>query len=316
MKVRIGISTVAHHFADAAQFWRWVALCEASCIDSLWCSDQLISNGKSFEPMSLMAALSGATQRLQFGMNALVLPYRDPLVLAKQCATIDWLSGGRLLPVFGVGQAEDPIWTATGRDPATRGRQADEMLAIMSRLFDADDVSFEGAFYRYAHVTIAPKPVRRPLPLWIGGNSEAAIRRTARFGTGWLGGFIAVDDCDHVVKRIKVEAQKAGRPVDSDHFGVTIGFRFGRPDDQAVARFMAMMGARGGVIPRLEAAIAVGAAADIAALIERYVNIGVSKFVALPLAADDADFIMQTERLADEVIANCQTVASPATHAE
>ena len=126
MKVRVGIGAGSHRFVDSAALWRWVELCESSAIDSLWFSDQLMAKADTLEPISLMAALAGATRRLQFGMNALVLPYRDPLVLAKQCSTIDWLSRGRLLTVFGVGHDKDPVWAATGRDPKIRGRQADE----------------------------------------------------------------------------------------------------------------------------------------------------------------------------------------------
>ena len=310
MKVRVGISAGTHRFPSSSEFWRWVEVCEASSIDSLWCSDRLNSKFDTLEPMSLMAALAGATRRLQFGMNALVLPYRDPLVLAKQCATIDWLSGGRLLTVFGVGYEQDPTWLATHRDPKRRGRQADEMLAIMHRLFEEDVVSFEGVFYQYTGVSISPKPVRRPLPLWIGGDSAAAIRRTARFGNGWLGGFTAPEIAGQVVKQINAEAQQAQRPMDPDHFGVTIGFRFGRPDDEAVTRFTAAMGVRGRGLPDLSSAIAVGDAKDIVALIERYVSVGVSKFVALPLAADDADFMAQTHRLAAEVIPAAAAVGS------
>jgi alkanesulfonate monooxygenase SsuD/methylene tetrahydromethanopterin reductase-like flavin-dependent oxidoreductase (luciferase family) len=161
MKVRVGISAGTHRFPSSSEFWRWVEACEASSIDSLWCSDRLISRVDTLEPMSLMAALAGATRRLQFGMNALVLPFRDPLVLAKQCATIDWLSGGRLLTVFGVGIEQDPTWLATRRDPTRRGRQADEMLAIMNRLFEEDVVSFEGAFYQYTGVSISDYTLSR-----------------------------------------------------------------------------------------------------------------------------------------------------------
>ena len=110
MKVRIGLGTATHPFSDARAFWRWVDLCEGSEIDSLWQTDRLSSSQPFLEAMSTMAALAGATSRLKFGMNAVVVSQRDPLVLAKQCATIDYLSGGRLLPVFGVGGGEAPEW--------------------------------------------------------------------------------------------------------------------------------------------------------------------------------------------------------------
>src|SRR5690606_30922070 len=100
----------------------------------------------------------------------------DPLVIAKQCATIDVLSNGRLLPAFGVGRDAAPEWAATGRSPADRGKRADEALTLLSRLWSEERVTFHGEHYHYDDVSIAPRPVQQPLPLWIGGNSRAAIR--------------------------------------------------------------------------------------------------------------------------------------------
>jgi len=157
------------------------------------------------ESMSVMAALAGATKRIKFGMNVVVLPYRDPLVLAKQCATIDYLSKGRLLPAFGVGSTEDPVLSATGRSTTERGRRANEMITILSRLWQEKSVTFKGEFFQYSNVQISPKPVQKPLPLWIGGSSAAAIRRTASLGTGWLGGFITPERTRKVIADIKLQ---------------------------------------------------------------------------------------------------------------
>jgi hypothetical protein len=103
MNVRIGLGMATQPFSGPEALFRWVDLCEEGEIDSLWQTDRLISRQPYLEAMTTMAALAGATRRLRFGMNAVVVSLRDPLVLAKQCATIDYLSGGRLLPVFGVG---------------------------------------------------------------------------------------------------------------------------------------------------------------------------------------------------------------------
>jgi alkanesulfonate monooxygenase SsuD/methylene tetrahydromethanopterin reductase-like flavin-dependent oxidoreductase (luciferase family) len=115
MKVRIGLGLTGLPFADAGGFWRFVDLCEGSDVDSLWQSDRLVSSSPQLESMSTMAALAGRTTRLKFGMSVTVVSFRDPLVLAKECATIDWLSNGRLLPAFGTGPEFAPEWKATGR---------------------------------------------------------------------------------------------------------------------------------------------------------------------------------------------------------
>ena len=134
-----------------------------------------------------MAALAGRTRRIKFGMNVVSLALRDPVLVAKQCATIDVLSEGRLLPAFGIGSPRAPEWAALHVDTRTRGRKTDEGLEIVRRLWREDSVDFTGEHYRLSGATISPKPVQADLPMWIGGGSEAAIRRTARSGRAGRG---------------------------------------------------------------------------------------------------------------------------------
>jgi probable F420-dependent oxidoreductase len=297
MSVRIGLGIATQPFSDPKTFFKWVDLCEDSRVDSLWQTDRLASREPYLEALSAMAALAGATERIKFGMNAVVVTARDPLVLAKQCATVDYLSGGRLLPVFGVGAGNAPEWEATGRSPKARGRRADEALEIMRRLWSEESVDFEGEHYRYQGASIAPRPVQQPLPLWIGGSSAAAIRRTARFGTGWLAGLQDPETIGEVVAAIKRATAEQGRHIDDDHFGASFPFRIGAEDDPMVERFRGRA-TDGGV----QSSFAVG---DSAAVIERcrlYREAGVSKFVMIPLARGDADLFDQTQRLVEEVL--------------
>ena len=129
--------------------------------------------------MATMAALAGRTRRLRFGMNVVSLALRDPVLLAKQCATIDVLSEGRLLPAFGIGSPLGPEWQALDIDTKTRGKRTDEALEIIARLWREDSVDFAGKHYRLTGASISPRPVQPDLPMWIGGSSDAAIRRTA-----------------------------------------------------------------------------------------------------------------------------------------
>ena len=143
MPIRIGLGLTTFPFSGTRAFWRFVDRCEASEVDSLWQSDRLVSSQPYLETMSVMAALAGATDRLKFGMNVAVVSLRDPLVLAKECATIDVLSDGRLLPAFGVGPDIAPEWKAMGHSPAGRGARADEALELMSRLWSEERVTFD-----------------------------------------------------------------------------------------------------------------------------------------------------------------------------
>ncbi len=300
MTVRLGLGIAAFPFESPRAFFRWVDLCEGGGVDSLWQTDRLVSRDPHLESLSAMAALAGATERIKFGMNAMVASLRDPLVAAKQCATIDFLSNGRLLPVFVPGHDTAPEWLATGRDPRERGRVADEILEIMRRLWSEDRVSFEGRHFRYRDVSIAPRPVQQPLPLWIGGHSPAAVRRTARVGTGFLAGLVPPAELASLVAAIRRELARAGRSIDPDHYGVTLPYRFGSFDDPAVQRLVAARPPADGADPR--AWLAVGDPAAIGERLRAYRDAGASKFVMIPLARGEADLVDQTRRLIEEVL--------------
>ncbi|MGA8380505.1 MAG: LLM class flavin-dependent oxidoreductase, partial [Stellaceae bacterium] len=262
--VAIGLGLMEFPFDSISGYWRWVDLCEAGGVDSLWQTDRMISREPILECMSVMAALAGRTRRLKFGVNVLSLAFRDPVLLAKQCATIDVLSEGRLLPAFGIGSPLAPEWRALNLDTKTRGRKTDEGLEIIRRLWAEDSVDFEGVHYRLSGASISPKPVQADLPMWIGGSTPAAIRRTARFGTGWQAGGETPEDIGAVVAAIRAAAAAEGRPIDDDHYGAGIAFRFGRPDDPALERLYDAYRKRTGRDPQRHFAIG-----DAAAIVER-----------------------------------------------
>jgi probable F420-dependent oxidoreductase len=301
MSVRIGFGLATNPFESARELWRWVDLLEAGGVDSLWQTDRLISKQPMLESMSFMAALAGRTERLKFGMNVVVLPFRDPLVLAKQCATIDYLSGGRLLPAFGVGRATAPEFAGAARSPKARGAWTDEVLQFLAKVWSEDDVTFEGEQITYRNVTIEPKPVQAALPIWIGGISEAAIRRTALYGTGWLSGVQAPAQIKPAIEAIRDRSAAAGRPLDADHYGAGFSYRFGTWDEPVVERAAAGLSR----VPDAgdpRAMIAVGDTSDIIATVREYISAGASKFVARPLAETPNEVFAQTQRLIDEVL--------------
>jgi probable F420-dependent oxidoreductase len=298
--VAIGLGLMEFPFNGVAGFWRWVDLCEACGVDSLWQTDRMISREPILECMSLMAALAGRTRRLKFGVNVLSLAFRDPVLLAKQCATIDVLSEGRLLPAFGIGSPLAPEWRTLNLDTTTRGRKTDEGLEIIRRLWREDEVDFEGVHYRLSGASIAPKPVQPDLPMWIGGSSEAAIRRTARFGTGWQAGAETAAQVGPVIAAIRKAAAAEGRAIDDDHYGAGIPFRFGRPDDPGLERLFDAYRRRTGREPKDY--FAIGDAPKILERIAAYVDAGVSKFILRPAARGDEEMLAQTRRLIEEVL--------------
>src|SRR6201984_2853151 len=178
--VAIGLGLMEFPFSGVGGFWRWADMCEGGGIASWWQTDRLVSREPILECMSVMAALAGRTRRLKFGVNVLSLAFRDPVLLAKQCATIDVLSEGRLLPAFGIGSPLAPEWRTLNLDTKTRGRKTDEGLEIIWRM-------------------------------WIAGSSEAAIRRTARFGTGWQAGAEIPVQVAPIIAAIRQAAATQGR---------------------------------------------------------------------------------------------------------
>jgi probable F420-dependent oxidoreductase len=298
--VAVGLGLMEFPFAGAAGFWRWVDLCEAGGVDSLWQTDRIVSREPILECMSVMAALAGRTRRIKFGVNVVSVAFRDPVLLAKQCATIDVLSEGRLLPAFGIGSPLGPEWRTLNLDTGTRGRRTDEGLEIIGRLWREDAVDFNGVHFHLSGASIAPKPVQPDLPMWIGGSSEAAIRRTARFGTGWQAGSETPAEAASVVGRIREAALALGRPIDADHYGAGIPFRLGRADDPALDRLFDAYRRRTGREPR--AHFAIGDAEAIVERIAGYVAAGISKFILRPAARGDEETLAQTRRLIEEVL--------------
>jgi probable F420-dependent oxidoreductase len=298
--VAVGLGLMEFPFSAIGGYWRWVDLCEAGGVDSLWQTDRMVSREPILECMSVMAALAGRTRRLKFGVNVVSLAFRDPVLVAKQCATIDVLSEGRLLPAFGIGSPLAPEWRALNLDTKTRGRKTDEGLEIIRRLWREDSVDFSGVHYRLTGASIAPKPVQADLPMWIGGSSEAAIRRTARFGTGWQAGAETPAEIGQVIAGIRAAAAVEGRAIDDDHYGAGIPFRFGRPDEAGLDRLFEAYRKRTGRDPLRY--FAIGDAGAIVERIAAYVAAGISKFILRPAARGDDEMLAQTRRLIEEVL--------------
>jgi probable F420-dependent oxidoreductase len=299
-RVSVGLGLMEFPFSGAAGYWRWVDLCEAGGADSIWQTDRIVSASPILECMSVMAALAGRTRRLKFGMNVVSLALRDPVLLAKQCATIDMLSEGRLLPAFGIGSPRSADWAALNIDTGSRGKKADEALDIIHLLWTQDKVDYVGQHYRLTNASIAPKPVQPDLPIWIGGSSDAAIRRTARIGTGWQAGAETPDQIAPLIASIKQAAKAAGRVIDEDHYGVSFLFRFGKPDDPGLIRAMEGYRTLTGRDPA--AHFAVGDAEAIFQRIEAYRAAGAYKFILRPAAYGDADMLAQTRMLVETVL--------------
>ncbi len=216
---------------------------EALGVDSLWLPDHIVipteiqsrypynKSGKFplpaemafLEPLTVMGYLAGITKRVRIGTAVLVLPHRNPIVLAKMFATLDVLSRGRMIAGAGIGWMEEEI-SLLGAPFQRRGTLSDEYLRIMRELWTNPDPQFEGEFCRFSGIKCEPKPVQNPLPVWIGGHSARAMRRIAEFGDGWVAVPKSVEGFQEMVEILKTETEKVGRDFGSIEIMIGPGY--------------------------------------------------------------------------------------------
>jgi len=172
------------------------------------------------DPIGTQLFVAGVTTTLQLGFTVLILPYRQPVVIAKQLVTLDVLSNGRLILGCGVGwMAEEAAILGMPWDH--RGDRSNEQLELFNRLFTEPTPSFDGRYYQLPPVGFEPKPVQKNVPIWIGGNTEAAFRRAGRYGTGFHAAFEPVRDVAAAWHRVLQHTEAAGR----DPSGMTLSLR-------------------------------------------------------------------------------------------
>jgi len=176
-----------------------------------------LSGPHYFQSTAAQAYLAGATERIKVNSCITVLPLHQPIVLAKALATADWLSGGRMMVTFGVGWLAGEF-DALGVPFTERGRIADEYLAAIIELWTSQSPRFDGRYVSFHDVAFEPKPVQKPhLPIWVGGDADAALRRAAKFASGWWSFLTPPEQIAERVDFIKSQPEYDGRPFDVVH---------------------------------------------------------------------------------------------------
>jgi probable F420-dependent oxidoreductase len=295
MKIRIGYGLGTRtNTNDADGFGSFVDDLERLGFDSLWLSERI--SGEAPDPLIALAFAAARTTKLKFGTSVLVVPGRNPVVLAKELATLDRLSGGRLLPAFGLGVADPHEQQAFGVARGDRAKIFNEVLPLLRRLWTEDAVDHDGTFFRYDAVTVRPKPIQQPIDIWLGGIAPSELKRVGRLGDGWLPSFCTADDIATSIPIINQTADEHDRVVDPEHFGALIAYTEGTVPD-VLAQFIAKRR------PDLDPTdiVPVGLPA-VRVTIEKMVAAGASKFVLLPLnEPTDDGWTAELERIAAEV---------------
>src|SRR5262245_17444391 len=187
--------------------------------DAIWSGDHIIMHSPILDVMTVLASFAAITERVHIGTAVYLLPLRHPVATAKQVASLDALSGGRFIFGVGVGGEIAREFAAVGVPVSERGRRTDEGLEILTRLLSQDHVTYEGRYYQIHDVTLEPRPQQQPYPpIWIGGRSDAAIRRAARFAQGWLGYLVSSNRLQAALHQIQEIAPTYGRhPRSEEH---------------------------------------------------------------------------------------------------
>jgi probable F420-dependent oxidoreductase len=165
------------------------------------------------DPIGTLLFVAGCTEQIRLGFTVLILPYRQPVATAKQLATIDVVSEGRLILGVGVGWMREEA-QVLGMPWDNRGRRSDEQLEIFEALFQEETPSYDGTYYSFPQVRFEPKPIQQPLPVWVGGNSPAAFRRTARFGHAFHAAFEPLDVVEKEWEQVREACEAIARDPD------------------------------------------------------------------------------------------------------
>ena len=267
--------------------------------DSLWWSDVLTVAGD--DPLAAMAYAAGHATRLKIG-TTMVLPGRNPVRLAKQLATLDQLSGGRLLVTFVLGLRLPAELNAMGVRAGDRGRQVDEVLPLLRRLWTENGVDHEGETWKLHGVTVEPKPQQQPFDVWLGGSAPGALRRAGMLADGWLPALCTPAEAAAGRHVIEKAAADAGRHIDPEHFGVSIGYTRGDAPVELLRRITARRTGTGTGSATTEVRELVPDGVDgLRRLIGQFVDVGFSKFVVRPVIPPTS-FRQELKELAEGVL--------------
>lgn len=278
--------------------------------DAIWVSEHIAFYVPTFDAVTTMAALAARTSTIRIGSAIVILPLRPPAAVAKAVSTLDIIAGGRVTLGVGVGGEFPKEFEVCGVPVGERGGRTNEAIEVMRTLWTQDNASYQGKYFQFADVTMQPKPVQvGGPPIIIGGRSEAALRRAARLGDGYMPYLFTPEQFAASVDKIHTYAAAAGRQL--DRFQATLyqfiyvadtyddAFRqanrrlstnYNQPFDKLVDRYC-VVGTPDACIDRLQA----------------YIDAGARDVILVPTTSGAADFEQQAQRLARDVVPHFRT---------
>jgi probable F420-dependent oxidoreductase len=281
IKMGIGFGLWEQGMPDAPTLFEYIDKAEAWGIDSVWLSDHMIGERPEISIVPMMAAIAARTSRLKFGPSVMMLPLRHPIAVAKEIATLNYLSDGRIIMAVGLG-ADEQEAEAFKVPVNQRGSIIDEGIEILRKLWSASHVSHHGIHYYFDNVTITPRPAKK-IDIWVGGRSNAALRRVARVADGWFASFVTPQEFADGQARITEYATTYGRADDKIETG-SIVFCHADSDGNTARRDFAnfFSGNRRRPPERMLERSAVGTPEECQEILQRYIDHGLTKFALWP----------------------------------
>lgn len=293
VKIRIGYGLgTGSTTTDAVRFGALVDNLEQVGFDSLWLSERV--NGPALDPVVGMTFAIARTERLKVGASVMVLPGRNPVLLAKTMASLDQLSNGRLLPAFGLGIANAAEHQAFGVERKERAAWFNEAMPLLHRLWSEDSVTHHGERFHLDDARVNPKPVQEPLEVWMGGAAPMELRRVGRYSDGWLPSFCTPDDVKEGIDTVNGHAKDAGREIDPEHFGVLVGYTNGDIPDRLVEFAKRRH-------PDRDVREVIATPDTIYERLQAFTEVGASKFVVVPLE-EPTDWETEIKDMAERVL--------------
>jgi len=301
----VGIRSLQFGVNLFPQQWQDVARIEELGYDSAWTSEHIFFYFPTFDALTSLAAMAARTSRIRLGTAVLLLPLRPAALAAKEIASVDVISGGRVILGVGVGGEYPKEFEAVGVPVRERGARADEAIRVIKALFREDNVTFEGRFTRLGGVTLQPKPVQPGgPPIWVAGRSEAAIKRAGRLGDGYLPYLFSPDRLRTSIAQARIEAERTGRDPEALEAGIyqficladtyeeareiadaDLSRRYNQPFKNVVDRYVVL-----------------GNVDDCVRRLTEFADAGARHFILVPIVKSFADFMPHVEAYARDIV--------------
>ncbi len=296
MKIRIGFGLgTRSKVSDPETLGGLAQGLERLGFDSLWFSERV--SGTGLDPIVAMSWIAARTEKLKFGPSVMVLPGRNPVLVAKSIASLDRISDGRVLPAFGLGAVNLGEHQAFGVERKDRSPWFNEALPLIRRLWEEDSVSHSGPQFQLQDVRVKPKPIQEPLDIWLGGIAPSELKRVGQLGDGWLPSFCTADDVAEAIPQIDEHSKNSGRKsIDREHFGALIVYSVdGSMPDQVISAVQSRR-------PEVNAEdIIVQSREKLSSRIQEFIEAGASKFVLMPYVEPE-DWNHEINCLAEETL--------------